>query len=518
MIKRLLIMVVLVSLLFGCSSKTKDTINDNYRVFYQIFVGSFSDSNNDGIGDLRGIINRFDYLNDGNANSKKSLGVQGLWLSPIFISNSYHKYDVIDYYQIDPQFGTMDDLKELIELCHQRNVKIILDIPFNHTSSQHDWFRNFVAMHQSNNTSNIYYDFYTYVTKENKVNGRVYNAIPTTNHFYECNFSNDMPELNFDNKLVREEILKIAEYYLELGVDGFRFDAAKYIYYRDNPSSIEFWNWYMDKIKEIKPDIYVVGEVWSNDIETLQYIKELNCFNFHTSQTEGSIAVAAKGGNCNIFTTYVDNYLDKIKQANPDAMYIPFISNHDMDRSAGYLMMANKFSHMAANLYILCSGSPFIYYGEEIGMKGTRGAANTDANRRLAMLWGDNDTVKDPVGTTYDSSKQTNGTVASHLKDKDSLFHHYRKLIDLRNKYPQIARGEYDKINFIDTFVGGFIITYEGETTYLMHNTGQQEKTIDLSLYPSLSISKVCDYIGQSDAKLEGNNLKIGPQTSVILK
>ncbi len=516
--KRLMIMILLTSLLFGCSAKTKDTIDDNYRVFYQIFVGSFSDSNQDGIGDLRGIINRFDYLNDGNANSKKSLGVQGIWLSPIFLSNSYHKYDVIDYYQIDPAFGTMDDLKELIELCHQRNVKIILDLVINHTSSENDWFRNFVATHQSNNTLNIYYDFYTYVTKDSKVNGRVYNVIPTTDHYYECNFSNVMPELNFDNVLVKDEILKVAKYYLDLGVDGFRFDAAKYIYYRDNPASVEFWKWFMSELKAIKPDIYVVGEVWSNDIETLQYISELNCFNFQTSQTEGAIAVAAKGGNCNVFTSYVDQYLDKIKAANPEAMYIPFISNHDMDRSAGYLMLANKFSHMAANLYILCPGSPFIYYGEEIGMKGTRGTANTDANRRLAMLWGDNDTVQDPVGTTYDSEKQTNGTVASHLKDKDSLFHHYRKLIDLRNKYPQIARGDYDKINFIDTFVGGFIITYEGETTYLMHNTGQQEKIIDLSLYPALEISEICDYIGQSVAKLEGNSLIIGPQTSVILK
>ena len=176
--KKLIIMTLLITLLFGCTAKTKDTVDDNYRVFYQIFVGSFSDSDNDGIGDLRGIINRFDYLNDGNANSKKSLGVQGIWLSPIFLSNSYHKYDAIDYYQIDPQFGTMDDLKELIDLCHQRNVKIILDLVVNHTSSEHDWFRNFVAAQQSNNTLNIYYDLYTYETKDTKVNGRVYNAIP----------------------------------------------------------------------------------------------------------------------------------------------------------------------------------------------------------------------------------------------------------------------------------------------------------------------------------------------------
>ena len=142
--------------------------NDNYRVFYQIFVGSFSDSNGDGIGDLRGIINRFDYLNDGNVESTTSLGVEGIWLSPIFKSPTYHKYDVIDYYQIDPKFGTMEDLEELIELCHSRNVKLILDLVLNHTSNQHQYFKKFVAAHQQGNTEDPYYNYYTYGTaKEN---------------------------------------------------------------------------------------------------------------------------------------------------------------------------------------------------------------------------------------------------------------------------------------------------------------------------------------------------------------
>ena len=111
----------------------------NNRLFYHIFVGSFSDSDGDGLGDLRGIIERFDYLNDGDDNSGLSLGVEGIWLSPIFISPSYHKYDASDYYTIDPKFGTMEDLCELIQLCHNRNVKIILDLVINHSSTQHPW-------------------------------------------------------------------------------------------------------------------------------------------------------------------------------------------------------------------------------------------------------------------------------------------------------------------------------------------------------------------------------------------
>ena len=149
--KRLIAIILILTAVLGvsgCGNTAKeeaaptmaDPINDNFRTFYQVFVGSFSDSNNDGIGDLRGIINRFDYLNDGNMLSETSLGVQGIWLSPIFSSPSYHKYDAQDYYQVDWRFGSEEDLKELIALCKQRNVKLILDLAINHTSSQHPWF------------------------------------------------------------------------------------------------------------------------------------------------------------------------------------------------------------------------------------------------------------------------------------------------------------------------------------------------------------------------------------------
>ena len=125
---------------------------DNYRVFYEIFVGSFSDSDGDGVGDLRGIINRMDYLNDGDDSSGVSLGVEGLWLSPIFKSNSYHKYDVNDYYAIDPAFGTLEDLEELLELCHERDVKVILDLVINHTGLLNPWFSAFTLARRNGDT------------------------------------------------------------------------------------------------------------------------------------------------------------------------------------------------------------------------------------------------------------------------------------------------------------------------------------------------------------------------------
>ena len=173
----------------------RDPIDDNYRTFYQIFVGSFSDSDGDGTGDLQGIINRLDYLNDGNINSETSLGVQGIWLSPIFSSPSYHKYDAMDYYKIASRFGKMEDLQELIDLCHQRNVKLILDLAINHTSTEHPWFAKFVEARTNGNPNDPYFDYYTCVTDDEKQGGITYQRIGTTPYWYECNFSGEMPEI-----------------------------------------------------------------------------------------------------------------------------------------------------------------------------------------------------------------------------------------------------------------------------------------------------------------------------------
>ena len=191
--------------------KVVDPIDDNYRTFYQIFVGSFSDSNGDGIGDLRGIINRIDYLNDGDISSGNDLGIQGIWLSPIFTSPTYHKYDTTDYYEVDPKFGTEEDLKELLALCHERNVKVILDLVVNHTSDSHPWFLEFRKARRSGDTSNKYYNYYSCVPAGEQVGGRTYQKISGCNYYYECNFTGAMPELNYDNPAVKEEMLNIAK-------------------------------------------------------------------------------------------------------------------------------------------------------------------------------------------------------------------------------------------------------------------------------------------------------------------
>ena len=492
---------------------------DNCRVFYEIFVGSFSDSDGDGTGDLRGIIDRMDYLNDGDPASGLSLGVEGIWLSPVFSSLSYHKYDVNDYYAIDPLFGTEADLKELAALCHARNVKLILDLPINHTGPLCPWFSSFKDAHRRSDPTDPYYDFYCWHgPDETAPAGRTFAQLSGTEDFYECNFSPDMPELNFDLPAVRQAALDVAKYYLELGVDGFRFDAAKYIYFGDNARSVQFWDWYMRELRDIKPDVYAVAEVWDADAVTDQYYSALNCFDFTTSQTNGLIAETAKKGNVNPYTAYVESYVNRISGDNPDAMIVPFVSNHDMDRAAGYLTAASGQMQMAANLYILSAGSPFIYYGEELGMRGSRGGASTDANRRLAMLWGDGDTVRDPEGATYSPDNQVEATAADQLADGGSLLSHYKRLIAIRQANPEICRGVYTALRFQDTKLGGFTATLDGKSVCVLHNTALSAITVDLSAVTDLQFSEISAVIGQEDASLDGSTVTLGSMTSVVLR
>ena len=193
-----------------------------------------------------------------------------------------------------------------------------------------------------------------------------------------------------------------------------------------------------------------------------------------------------------------------------------FLSNHDMDRINGAFILENNM-RMAANLYLLSPGSPVIYYGEEIGMRGSRGGEMTDANRRLAMLWGDGDFIRDPVGSTYPAKNQIQTTVADQIADENSLYNYYCKLIAIRHKYPAIARGTYTVVKGGSKNLSGFVIDYQGEQLVLLHNNSTGELSFDLSKLEG-SFTQICDFIGGGEAKLEGTILTVGPQTSVVIK
>ena len=267
-----------------------------------------------------------------------------------------------------------------------------------------------------------------------------------------------------------------------------------------------------------KPDIYAVGECWSGDNEVIKYYNAFNCFNFTTAGGANKIAQTAKGiDSVYSYAAYLENYKNMIEAKNPDAMVSLFLSNHDQDRIANAFLNEN-YVKMAANLYLLAPGSPVIYYGEEIGMRGSRGAELTDANRRLAMLWGNDYTPRNPVGSTYPEDKQIKTTVADQLADSNSVRNHYSRLIAIRHKYPAIARGNYTAISCGNVKLGGFIVEYNGERLVIIHNTSTSELTFDLTRLNMSASLTVADYIGTGKAFLNGNIITVPAQTTVILK
>jgi len=238
------------------------------------------------------------------------------------------------------------------------------------------------------------------------------------------------------------------------------------------------------------------------------------------AQAEGIVASAAKGTTLATYTRYIQSFQEKVLSKNPKGMVMGFLSNHDMDRIGGSFILEGNM-RMAANLYLLAPGSPMIYYGEEIGLRGSRGGESTDANRRLAMRWGDEDLVRDPVGSTYPEKNQIQTTVADQLGDENSLLRYYQRLIALRHQYPAIARGSYTALDWGNRNFGGFIISWEGEEILLLHNTSTEELTVDFSKVKALEgreITQILACIGGGSASMEGTVLTLGGQSSVLVK
>ena len=259
----------------------------NYRNYYEIFVRSFRDFDGDGIGDLQGVIEKLDYIED--------LGYTGIWLMPINTSTSYHKYDVDNYYEIDPSYGTMADFEELVRECHYRGIKVIIDLVINHSSAYNPLFKKAVDAHNKElkgetltAEEEIFKDFYTfYDTKEDIPSGTTAYKAPKGDFYYEGNFSSNMPELNYDNPAVYEEVKNIMKFYFDKGVDGFRLDAVKYFYFNQHEENVEVLRKINEMAKELNPKSYLVGECWdSEQVISLYYKSGLDSFfNFPGSVT-----------------------------------------------------------------------------------------------------------------------------------------------------------------------------------------------------------------------------------------
>ncbi|MCI8657359.1 MAG: alpha-amylase [Oscillospiraceae bacterium] len=460
----LLAAVLLCSAMTGCSGGEKEDtstalgimrkynkvqpkeIDDNYRSCYEVFVYSFYDSNGDGIGDLKGLTERLDYINDGDPSTDTDLGCTGIWLMPIMPSPSYHKYDVTDYMDIDPQYGTMEDFKAFLEAAHQRGIDVIIDFVMNHTSSDHPWFqeasgylRGLEAGAEPDLAACPYVDYYNFSLEPSTC------KLEGTEWYYEAPFWSGMPDLNLKSEAVRAELEEIVDFWLELGIDGFRLDAAKEFVSGATEANIEILTWFNDMVKSKKSDAFIVAEVWT-DLSTYSqyYASGVSCFNFSFGNSDGVIPNTVKhigNANASSYGKAIMKLQDALSAYDPDYIDSPFYTNHDMGRAAGHYF--NEYSayqtKMAQALNLLMSGSTFLYYGEELGMKGS----GKDENKRAPMYWSDDAGYAGLCSGPADMEDfdMKFPSFEDQKADGDSIFWFVAQTIRLRNAYPAIARG-----------------------------------------------------------------------------
>ena len=529
----LILTVVITACIFcGCSGyndPTKDIqvqqSSDKYRNVYQIFVNSFCDSDGNGVGDLQGIISKLDYLNDGDSDTDEDLGVDAIWLTPIMPSPSYHKYDVVDYYNIDETFGTLEDFDTLISECHKRGINVIMDMVLNHISSIHPWFEQACEEVSAGNLDGYAKYFKIKRFEQDPVNRENYTRI-NSDYWYESNFSKTMPEWDLSSDATRQEFVNIAKFWIDRGVDGFRLDAVKY-FTDENTDGTEFLRWYYNACKELKGDIYMVGENWSDPGDVYKTyesgIDSQFCFKYAT--TSGGIANAVRTEQNGNLADKIKNYNQKVKEKNPNAINAMFLNNHDMVRVSNSLESKGlSFEKMAASIYMLMPGNSFIYYGEEIGI--TSPKTEGDENYRTPMIW-DSDSPPDiNVNGQSIISVPKWGGVKQQEDDECSLLNFYKRIIKIKNQNPQIARGEItETVDFDDKSICAYYIECDGETLLIIHNlSSEEDKTLTISKEIMESPKVRGDLsAGATEEKdthisLNGDSLFMPAQSTVILK
>jgi alpha-amylase len=455
-----------------------------YGVKYEVFVMAFADSNGDGKGDLKGLTQKIDYFSD--------LGVNGLWLMPIMPSNTYHKYHVTDYKGIDPDYGTMDDFKAFIKEAHARNIKVISDYIINHTGDDHPWF-----IEAKKGKDNPYRDYYVWASKDSvEVLQKVEAAGPDTDNvqkwhevsgdtsgeLYYGYFNGQTPDLNFDNPKVRQEIYEAAKFWLlEIGVDGFRLDAAKHIFPNNRAMDNHLmWEEFRTEIQKIKPDAYLVGEVWSDSRTVAPYLKGLpSLFNFDMGY---AITEVVKSGKDSVgLVKRYKEISDYYTSITPEFLDATFVKNHDQVRILSELEGNIEKSKLAIGILFTLPGTPYIYQGEEIGMLGLK--EDMDRGQRESFIWAEGN--KDPLQSNWYTARfSTDKTVVPFSKQKEdpsSIYNYYKKFIHYRNSNAELTQGTIYHSGLEIKEIVSFIRKFNNKESFVLHNLSDVEVTITLT-------------------------------------
>jgi glycosidase len=442
----------------------------NDAVFYEVFVRSFADSTtgplaNDGIGDLQGLIEKLDYLNDGDPSTTTDLGVTGIWLMPVAEAASYHGYDATDYRAIEADYGNNADFKRLIEEAHRRGIRVIVDLVLNHTSDEHPWFD------QAADPASPNHRWYIWSDEQPDYLGPwgqpVWHRLG--DRWYYGIFWSGMPDLNYDNPEVTAAMQDVATFWLDdLGADGFRLDAIRHLdedgaIQENTPGTFEWLAGFYEHYKSVKPDAFAVGEVWDDTETAAQYVggKVDAVFEFDLAQ---AIMDAVLTGDRSVLSAAMMTTL----QSFPPGQYATFLTNHDQDRVMSELGGQADSAGLAATILLTLPGVPFIYYGEEIGMTGVK----PDELIRTPMQWAAGPhagfTTAQPWQPVNDDYEAVN--VAALSADPDSLLSLYRRAIALRNAHPALRTGAFVPVEVENRKVYAFLRQTPDETLLALFN------------------------------------------------
>lgn len=469
---------------FFTSCKNENIKNQNKKlnpregVYYSLFVRSFADSDGDGIGDFNGIAEKLDYL--------ENLGISGIWLLPIYESHSYHGYDVDNYYEVNPQYGTMKDFENLVKKCSERGIAVMLDITFNHSSVYNDYF---IA---SKNPDDFHRQWYHWISADDKnynLNQKIWghNLWNKDGDFYYAGeFDSGMPDYNLDSRELREEFKNIISFWMQKGVSGFRFDAAGHIYdkikmpsdFSDSTTSAnEFWKEITEYVHSINANSFCVAEVWDTTAVRSQSLAGLeSVFHFDLGDPYIFNFLKNESAGNNNFAHILENDFSAYKKFNPDFIDVPFLTNHDQARAAGVLGGDVQKLKVAAGMYLLAPGIPFVYYGEEIGMK----SGTKDETKRTPLLWGKNDKFETRWADENDCIYNAKTIdIKTQNKDKNSLLNYYKKIINFRNSHSAF-NGNFSAYDTKNENIISWILSDDSEKIFVVHNVSKKDTVIEL--------------------------------------
>lgn len=528
-------------------------------VVYQIYPRSFFDSNGDGVGDIEGIIQKLDYLN----GEKNSLGIDAIWLSPINPSPMVDfGYDISDYKDIDSIFGDLEIFKKLIKEAHKRDIKILMDLVVNHTSNKHPWF-----IESSSSKDNAKRDYYIWADPVNgkppnnwmaAFGGNAWELDTNTGQYYYHGFTVEQPDLNWRNKKVQKEINNVIKFWLDLGVDGFRLDVVNY-YIKDErlrsnpidllkglrPYDIQIHKYDRDRkethqiLKKFRKilDSYIgdrvsIGEVF---IEPPGNPKLANSYLGDNDELHMAFNFAFLYSKWNAFS-FRDEIISWEKALDKESWPNYTLSNHDQIRHIGRYKKGKETiprAKLAALLLLSLRGTPFLYYGEEIGMEDEplpkhkimdplgkkywpifSGRDRT----RLPMCWNSNEyagfSVSEPWLPVNKNYKKIN--VEHSIQDENSLFHTYKKLIQIRKDSKVLRRGEIEILKS-NPLILAYIRRYKSENILVLLNFTNEEQELSLKKINFKSIEIIFD-TNPKFKKVKIENLFLYPNQGIMGK